>query len=78
MEWVKAIEEAGLKVAGDSDGRSCDKLAPYINEPFHVWKNDTFFAAFPSSKLRISYGINFPQVKLCTNMIYSDHCISYC
>ncbi|XP_019171251.1 PREDICTED: probable UDP-3-O-acyl-N-acetylglucosamine deacetylase 2 [Ipomoea nil] len=60
-EWVNAIEEVGLKVAADSGGKSCDKLAPYVNEPFHVWKNDTFVAAFPSSKLRISYGINFPQ-----------------
>ncbi|KAL2233271.1 UNVERIFIED_CONTAM: putative UDP-3-O-acyl-N-acetylglucosamine deacetylase 1, mitochondrial [Sesamum indicum] len=60
-EWVEAIEQAGLKVAVDRDGNSCEKLAPYLNEPVHVTKNDSFLAAFPCSKVNITYGIDFPQ-----------------
>lgn len=63
-EWVKAIESVGLKVAEDGNGNSCEKLAPFLNEPVHVWKNDSFIAAFPSPKVCLSYGINFPQVIL--------------
>lgn len=61
-EWVKAIEQVGLKVATDQSGNSCEKMAPYVNEPVHVWKNDSFVAAFPSPKVHITYGIDFPQV----------------
>ncbi|KAK1374690.1 UDP-3-O-acyl-N-acetylglucosamine deacetylase [Heracleum sosnowskyi] len=61
-EWVKAIENVGLKVAEDRNGNSCEKLAPFLNEPVHVWKNDSFLAAFPLPKVCLSYGINFPQV----------------
>lgn len=61
---MKAIENVGLKVAEDSNGNSCEKLAPFLNEPVHVWKNDSFIAAFPSPKACLSYGINFPQVTL--------------
>ncbi|GER37194.1 UDP-3-O-[3-hydroxymyristoyl] N-acetylglucosaminedeacetylase [Striga asiatica] len=32
-EWVEAVNQAGLKVAVDSGGRSCEKLAPYLSEP---------------------------------------------
>ncbi|KAL0446724.1 UNVERIFIED_CONTAM: putative UDP-3-O-acyl-N-acetylglucosamine deacetylase 1, mitochondrial [Sesamum latifolium] len=60
-EWVEAIDQAGLKVAVDRDGKSCEKLAPYLNEPVHVTKNDSFLAAFPCSKVNITYGIDFPQ-----------------
>lgn len=63
-DWVKAIESVGLKVAEDSNGNSCEKLAPFLNEPVHVWKNDSFIAAFPLPKVCLSYGINFPQVIL--------------
>ncbi|RAL48072.1 hypothetical protein DM860_017863 [Cuscuta australis] len=60
-EWVRAIQEVGLEVAAHPSGENYDKLAPYVNEPIHMWKNDAFIAAFPSSNIRISYGINFPQ-----------------
>ncbi|KAL0409020.1 UNVERIFIED_CONTAM: putative UDP-3-O-acyl-N-acetylglucosamine deacetylase 1, mitochondrial [Sesamum radiatum] len=60
-EWVEAIDQAGLKVAVDRDGKSCEKLAPYLDEPVHVTKNDSFLAAFPCSKVNITYGIDFPQ-----------------
>ncbi|VFQ66485.1 unnamed protein product [Cuscuta campestris] len=62
-EWVRAIQEVGLEVAAHPSGENYDKLAPYVNEPIHMWKNDAFIAAFPSSNIRISYGINFPQVE---------------
>ncbi|XP_038688449.1 probable UDP-3-O-acyl-N-acetylglucosamine deacetylase 1, mitochondrial isoform X2 [Tripterygium wilfordii] len=62
-KWVEVIEQMGLKVAVDQSGNSCDKLAPYLNEPMHVWRNDSFVAAFPSPKVLISYGIDFPQVE---------------
>lgn len=61
-EWVKAIEQVGLKVATDQFGNSREKMAPYVNEPMHVWRSDSFVAAFPSQKVHITYGIDFPQV----------------
>ncbi|XP_062150154.1 probable UDP-3-O-acyl-N-acetylglucosamine deacetylase 1, mitochondrial [Alnus glutinosa] len=61
-EWVKAIELVGLKVATDQFGNGCEKMAPYVNEPMHVWRSDSFVAAFPSQKIHITYGIDFPQV----------------
>lgn len=61
-EWVKAIEQVGLKVAKDQSGNNCEKMAPYVNEPMHVWRGDSFVAAFPSQKFHITYGIDFPQV----------------
>lgn len=61
-EWVDAIEEAGLKAALDRSGNSCEKLAPVLKEPVTVWKNDSFIVAFPYSKVKITYGIDFPQV----------------
>lgn len=60
-EWVEAIDQAGLKVAMDCSGKCCEKLAPYLNEPVHVLKNDSFVAAFPHSKVSITCGIDFPQ-----------------
>ncbi|CAA0811491.1 Probable UDP-3-O- [Striga hermonthica] len=60
-EWVEAVNQAGLKVAVDSGGRSCEKLAPYLSEPVHMMKNDSFIAAFPYPKVNISYGIDYPQ-----------------
>ncbi|XP_074330070.1 putative UDP-3-O-acyl-N-acetylglucosamine deacetylase 1, mitochondrial isoform X2 [Apium graveolens] len=71
-EWVKAIESVGLKVAEDGNGNSCEKLAPFLNEPVHVWKNDSFVAAFPSPKVCLSYGINFPQVPAIGCQWFSD------
>lgn len=64
---MEAISQAGLKVAVDSGGQSCEKLAPHLTEPVHVLKNDSFVAAFPHSKVNITYGIDFPQV------VYSMH-----
>ncbi|XP_075657318.1 putative UDP-3-O-acyl-N-acetylglucosamine deacetylase 1, mitochondrial isoform X3 [Castanea sativa] len=61
-EWVKAIEQVGLKVATDQCGNSCEKMAPYVNEPVHAWRKDSFVAAYPSQKVHITYGIDFPQV----------------
>ncbi|XP_058108328.1 probable UDP-3-O-acyl-N-acetylglucosamine deacetylase 1, mitochondrial [Magnolia sinica] len=61
-EWVEAIENAGLCVAKDYNGNTMDKLAPFLDEPMHVWRNDSFVAAFPSPKVQITYGIDFPQV----------------
>ncbi|KAI3946511.1 hypothetical protein MKX01_017727 [Papaver californicum] len=61
-EWVEAIEKTGLSVCKDYNGDTKEKLASFMNEPVHIWKNDSFIAAFPSPKSCISYGINFPQV----------------
>lgn len=61
-EWVEAIGEVGLKVAMDGGGNSCGKVAPFLNEPVCVWKNDSFVAAFPHSQVKITYGIHFSQV----------------
>ncbi|XP_061369035.1 probable UDP-3-O-acyl-N-acetylglucosamine deacetylase 1, mitochondrial [Gastrolobium bilobum] len=60
-EWVAAVEEVGLKVATDLEGKSCEKMAPHVNEPVNVWRNDSFIAAFPSEVVQITYGISFPQ-----------------
>lgn len=61
-EWVEAIDQAGLKMAVDDGGKSCEKLAPYLSRPVHVLKNDSFITAFPYSKVNITYGIDYPQV----------------
>ncbi|KAI9387011.1 hypothetical protein POPTR_010G106400v4 [Populus trichocarpa] len=66
-EWVERIEKDGLVAAKDECGNDCEKLAPYLNEPIHVSKNDSFVAAFPSPKVRVSYGIDFPQVEYMRN-----------
>ncbi|XP_076941493.1 putative UDP-3-O-acyl-N-acetylglucosamine deacetylase 1, mitochondrial [Bidens hawaiensis] len=62
-EWAEAIDQVGLTVAMDSNGRSCDKVAPYITQPVYVSKGDSVIAAFPASEeTNISYGIDFPLV----------------
>ncbi|KAJ1425346.1 UDP-3-O-acyl N-acetylglucosamine deacetylase [Sesbania bispinosa] len=72
-EWMAAVEEIGLKVATDLDGKSCEKVAPHVNEPVYVWRSDSFVAAFPSELVRITYGINFPQIALSrTFCIYEE------
>lgn len=63
-KWVNAIEEVGLKLALDECGNCCEKMAPYVNEPVHVWRNDCYLVAFPASAVRITYGIDFPQVQI--------------
>ncbi|XP_021292934.1 probable UDP-3-O-acyl-N-acetylglucosamine deacetylase 2 isoform X1 [Herrania umbratica] len=60
--WVEAIDQVGRKEALDRCGNNAEKLAPYLNEPLHVSRNDSFMVAFPSPKVRISYGIDFPKV----------------
>lgn len=61
-EWVEAVEEIGLKDAVDHNDSRSEKLVAVLNEPLHVYRNDSFVAAFPSSQARITYGIDFPQV----------------
>lgn len=61
-EWVEAIEEAGLCPAEDSTGHPVDKMAPFVVDPVHVWKNGSFICAFPSSKPQITCGIDFSHV----------------
>lgn len=61
--WVEAIDKVGRKEALDRCGNNAEKLAPYLNEPLHVSRNDSFMVAFPSPKVRISYGIDFPKVR---------------
>lgn len=62
MEWEKAIEQVGLKVAKDPHGNDYDKMAPYLNGPIHVSRNDSFVVAFPSPNVHVTVGIDFPQV----------------
>ncbi|GAB4828697.1 Probable UDP-3-O-acyl-N-acetylglucosamine deacetylase 1, mitochondrial [Ancistrocladus abbreviatus] len=61
-EWVESIQKAGLEDAVDQNGNNCEKMVPFLNEPVHVWRNDSFVAAFPSPTVHITGGINFPQV----------------
>lgn len=63
-EWVEAIDQVGLKEATDENGKSCEKMAAYVNEPVIVWRNDSFVAAFPFPEIRITYAINFQQVHI--------------
>uniref|UniRef100_A0A0E0KAQ9 UDP-3-O-acyl-N-acetylglucosamine deacetylase n=1 Tax=Oryza punctata TaxID=4537 RepID=A0A0E0KAQ9_ORYPU len=62
QEWVTAIRGAGLCAAKDSGGQKLEKLAPEIHKPVYLQKSDCFIAALPSSRIRITYGIDFPKV----------------
>uniref|UniRef100_A0A0E0HJZ3 UDP-3-O-acyl-N-acetylglucosamine deacetylase n=1 Tax=Oryza nivara TaxID=4536 RepID=A0A0E0HJZ3_ORYNI len=62
QEWVMAIRGAGQCAAKDSSGQKLEKLAPEIHEPVYLQKSDCFIAALPSSRIRITYGIDFPKV----------------
>ncbi|XP_062110207.1 probable UDP-3-O-acyl-N-acetylglucosamine deacetylase 1, mitochondrial isoform X2 [Humulus lupulus] len=62
-EWVKAIEQVGLKVATDECGNSYEKMAAHINKPIRIQKKGSFVAAFPSPKVSITCMIDFPQVE---------------
>ncbi|KAL6867409.1 hypothetical protein ACP4OV_015433 [Aristida adscensionis] len=64
QEWVEAIRSAGLCAAEDTRGQKLEKLAPEINEPVYLRKDECFVAAFPSSQIHITYGIDFPKVRL--------------
>ncbi|CAO2828543.1 unnamed protein product [Amaranthus hypochondriacus] len=61
-EWLEAIEQVGLEDAIDVKGNKCEKMAPFVNAPIHIKRNDSFIAAFPSQEIHITYGINFPEV----------------
>ncbi|KAE8699028.1 putative N-acetylglucosamine deacetylase 1 [Hibiscus syriacus] len=60
--WVEAIEQVGQKEALDRCGNNLEKLAPYLNEPLHVLRNDSFIVGLPSSEVRITCGIDFPKM----------------
>ncbi|XP_062216343.1 probable UDP-3-O-acyl-N-acetylglucosamine deacetylase 1, mitochondrial [Phragmites australis] len=62
QEWVEAIQSAGLCAAEDSSGQKLEKLSPEIHEPAYLQRDDCFVAAFPSSQIHITYGIDFPKV----------------
>ncbi|KAH9794532.1 hypothetical protein KPL71_004921 [Citrus sinensis] len=65
--WAEAIEQVGLKEALDCHGNNAEKVAPFLNQPIYVQREDSFVAAFPSQKVQISYGIDFPQVERMCN-----------
>lgn len=62
QEWVEAIQSVGLCAAEDANGQKLDKLVPEIHEPVYLRRDDCFIAAFPSSQIHITYGIDFPKV----------------
>jgi UDP-3-O-[3-hydroxymyristoyl] N-acetylglucosamine deacetylase len=62
QEWVEAIQSVGLCAAEDANGKKLDKLVPEIHEPVYLRRDDCFIAAFPSSQIHITYGIDFPKV----------------
>jgi UDP-3-O-[3-hydroxymyristoyl] N-acetylglucosamine deacetylase len=53
LEWVKAIDSAGIQVLGQATER------PVLAEPIWIRDADMFVAALPSPELRFSYGIDF-------------------
>lgn len=56
IEWVKAIEAAGLQDQAESN----DLVSPpSLQDPLWVRDGDSFVAAIPSPELRFSYGIDF-------------------
>lgn len=61
-EWVEAIEHVGLCAAEDSNGNNMDKLVAELHVPVYLWRDGAFIVAFPSSKIHITYGIDFPKV----------------
>uniref|UniRef100_A0ACD5X1Z1 Uncharacterized protein n=1 Tax=Avena sativa TaxID=4498 RepID=A0ACD5X1Z1_AVESA len=61
QEWVEVIQGAGLCAAEDVGGQKLEKMAPKIDEPVYLRKDDCFIAAFPSSQIHITYGIDFPK-----------------
>ncbi|KAG6552322.1 hypothetical protein Mapa_006175 [Marchantia paleacea] len=62
LQWVEAIEEAGLSIALDKQGTLQSRKVLVINEPITVCHGDSFVAAFPAASSRLTYGIDFPQV----------------
>lgn len=70
QEWVEAIRSAGLCVAEDISGEKLEKMAPKIDEPVYLRKDDCFVSAFPSSQIHITYGIDFPKVCLIPSSLF--------
>ncbi|KAK3150916.1 hypothetical protein QOZ80_3AG0239360 [Eleusine coracana subsp. coracana] len=62
QEWVEAIQSTGLCAAEDTSGQKLEKLAPEILDPVYLRRDDSFVAAFPSSQIQITYGIDFSEV----------------
>ena len=60
--WVEAIHEVGICFAKDRQGSFVKKELFVLKHPLSVTKGDSFVAAFPSSKLKITYGIEFEEV----------------
>lgn len=46
----------------DHCGNNAEKVAPCLINPVHVHRHDSFMVAFPSERVRITYGIDFPKV----------------
>lgn len=63
-EWVEAIEESGISIASDVTGAQVGRDALVVDRPITVNHGDSFVAAFPAPTTRLSYGIDFPHVKL--------------
>nr|CAD1832581.1 unnamed protein product [Ananas comosus var. bracteatus] len=77
-EWVEAIEHVGLCAAEDSNGNNMDKLVAELHVPVYLWRDGAFIVAFPSSKIHITYGIDFPKVPVIGCQWFSsflDSCI---
>ncbi len=55
QNWVEAILAGGLR----HEAISHQKLKREVNTPIFVQDGDAFVAAFPSSELRFTYGIDF-------------------
>ncbi|XP_011628063.1 probable UDP-3-O-acyl-N-acetylglucosamine deacetylase 2 isoform X5 [Amborella trichopoda] len=62
-EWVEAVREVGLSVAANDSGITMERLALVVHAPMNFFKDGSFVVAFPSPKIRITYGIDFPQVE---------------
>ncbi|XP_011628055.1 probable UDP-3-O-acyl-N-acetylglucosamine deacetylase 2 isoform X2 [Amborella trichopoda] len=60
-EWVEAVREVGLSVAANDSGITMERLALVVHAPMNFFKDGSFVVAFPSPKIRITYGIDFPQ-----------------
>ncbi|GJN30751.1 hypothetical protein PR202_gb19086 [Eleusine coracana subsp. coracana] len=63
QEWVEAIQSTGLCAAEHTSGQKLEKLAPEILDPVYLRRDDSFVAAFPSSQIQITYGIDFSEVE---------------
>ncbi|KAK8930814.1 putative UDP-3-O-[3-hydroxymyristoyl] N-acetylglucosamine deacetylase 1 [Platanthera zijinensis] len=60
--WVEAIGHVGTCLAFDYNGNTKEKMAPVLIDTSYVCKGDSFIIAFPSSKIHITCGIDFPKV----------------